>query len=298
MGEFYVIDAHVHTYKTPEIGLQAQAGNGRVGCCGTPEELLGIMEKAGISLAVQVNMTPARSMFEAAVAGMTPERREAEQAGVCEKISARVTRRNEWTCAMAREHSRLVAFPSVDPIMGSEAMVREWTDMVDRHGAKGLKLHPAEGRFFPGDRALWPVYEAAQGRGLPVISHGGQFDTDKEYTRPMNFAPVLSDFPQLTLVIAHLGHGYFQESVALSQKYANVFFDTSAVIHGAEGERPLSDTEAVDLVRALGVSRVMFGSDFPWYDPGRDLERFLGLAFTIGEKEAILAKNAQRILGL
>ena len=71
MANYYVIDAHLHTYKTPEIGRQALSGFNAVGCCGTPEELVPIMEKAGISLAVQVNMTPARSMSRI-IANLTP----------------------------------------------------------------------------------------------------------------------------------------------------------------------------------------------------------------------------------
>ncbi|MBW1709074.1 MAG: amidohydrolase, partial [Deltaproteobacteria bacterium] len=271
MSEYFVIDAHVHTYKTPEIGLQAMSGAGRAGCYGTPDELLKIMDEAGIDLAVQVNMTPAKSMFEAAMAKVSPEERDSAREAAIEKITGRVRRRNEWTCQMAREHPRLVPFPSVDPIMKQADMTAEIMDKFENFGAKGLKLHPAEGCFFPEDPVLEPVYETAEKVGLPIISHGGIFITDKEYTRPINFTRVLEDFPELTFVIAHLGHGYWDESVEMAQKYPNLFFDTSAAIHGAEGHRPLSDDEAVELIRKIGVDRVMFGSDFPWYHPGQDL---------------------------
>ena len=60
MSDYLVIDAHVHTYKTAEIGMQAMAGAGQAGCNGTPEELLAILHEAEISKAVQVNMTPVR----------------------------------------------------------------------------------------------------------------------------------------------------------------------------------------------------------------------------------------------
>ncbi|NQU08602.1 MAG: hypothetical protein HQ583_08575, partial [Candidatus Abyssubacteria bacterium] len=49
MPDHFVIDAHVHTYKTPEIGMQAMAGAGQAGCNGTPDELMGILRQAGIS---------------------------------------------------------------------------------------------------------------------------------------------------------------------------------------------------------------------------------------------------------
>ena len=151
MNNYFIIDAHVHTYKTAEIGLQAQAGGGSARCSGTPEELLAIMRNAGISKAVQVNMTPARSMFDAALARLPSEPKEYELQSIREKITNRVKRRNEWTCQMAQENPELVPFPSVDPISGQEAMVDEIQDKVKNFAAKGVKLHPAEGHFSPDD---------------------------------------------------------------------------------------------------------------------------------------------------
>ena len=57
--------------------------------------------------------------------------------------------------------------------------------------------------------------------------------------------------------------------------------------------------ELVALVRNIGVDRVLFGSDFPWYDPGEMagvVRRLPGLRD--GEIDAILGENAARILEL
>lgn len=300
MNDYYVIDAHVHTYKTPEIGLQAQSGNGKAGCFGTPDELLGIMKEAGIAQAVQVNMTPARSMYNAACAKFPEGPKESDLNEILEMISGRVRRRNEWTIQMAKEYPALVPFPSVDPLMGKEAMVEELLDKIDIFKAPGLKIHPAEGCFFPNDRVLWPVYQVCQDREIPVLSHGGAGfnESDESYARPMNFKDVLKDFPKLTLVIAHLGGDRFEESVEIAKEFPNLYFDTSATIHGAGGKQRMSDEKAVDLIRKIGTDRVMFGSDFPWFHPGQDLKRFLGLKFTEEERKALLADNAKRILKL
>ncbi len=306
MNKYEVIDAHVHTYKTPEIGLQALSGFDASGCCGTPEELVPIMQQAGIRQAVQCNMTPARTMFEAALRGIPADQVETARPALLEKISDRIRRRNEWTCRMAQEQSGLVAFLSVDPLMGQEAMRAEVVDKIDRQGARGLKIHPGEGRFYPDDPSLGPVYETMVKRGLPVISHGGLdiANPDPSYTRPSAFARVAEQYPDLKLVIAHLGNNFFDESAEMARKYPNIFFDTSAVIPGDENGEPLikenalSDAEAVQLFRKIGVERIMFGSDYPWFHPLWDLKRFLKLDFSETEKEALLVGNAKRILGL
>ncbi len=306
MNEFEVIDAHVHTYKTPEIGRQALSGFDASGCCGTPQELVPIMQQAGIRQAVQCNMTPARTMFEAALLGLPADQTEAARPALLEKISDRIRRRNEWTCRMAQEQPGLVAFISVDPIMGQEAMVAEVEDKIDHGGARGLKIHPGEGRFFPDDPSLGPVCKTMVERGLPIISHGGLdiANPDPSYTRPSAFARVAQQYPDLTLVIAHLGKNFFDESVQMAGKYPNIFFDTSAVIPGDENGEPLlkenalSNSEAVELIRKIGIERVMFGSDYPWFHPRWDLKRFLKLDFSKDEKEALLGGNANKILGI
>ena len=56
------IDAHVHTYRSREIGLQAMSGAGRTAYGGTPEELLDAMDSGGIEKAVVVNMTAVLEM--------------------------------------------------------------------------------------------------------------------------------------------------------------------------------------------------------------------------------------------
>lgn len=299
MNDYYVIDSHVHTYKTPEIGLQAQSGGGRSGCAGTPDELLGIMKEAGISQAVQVNMTPVRAMYDAACAKFPEGPKKSDKMEILETIRGRVKRRNEWTHQIANAHPQLIAFPSVDPLMGEESMVQELRDKLDNFAARGLKIHPAEGCFFPNDPVLWPVYQVCQDRNIPIISHSGRWITEsvENFAQPVHFTDVLKAFPKLTLVIAHLGAPFFEESIDLSKKFSNLYFDTSATIHGgAGGEEALSDEDAVRLIRKIGTDRVMFGSDFPWSHPGQDLKRFVGLKFTEEEKKAILAKNAKRIL--
>ncbi|RJP19766.1 MAG: amidohydrolase [Candidatus Abyssobacteria bacterium SURF_5] len=299
MTDCFVVDAHVHTYKTAEIAGQAMGGAGQADCRGVPEELLSFLDEAGIARAVQVNMTPMREMYEAALEKLPEEEREKNRSAIITKMSDRVRRRNEWTCALAREHQQLVAFPSIDPLMPADVMVEE-IETCKKLGAKGIKLHPAEGHYYPRDERLWPAYKKIQELEMPVITHGGLFmmARDVHYTRPSNFEPVLESFPELKLVIAHLGHGFWDESIALAKKYRNVCFDTSAVLSGVEHLQILTDEEGVDLIRKLGIDRVMFGSDYPWFDPRMDLKRFLRLPLTPPEKEKVLGENSRNILGI
>jgi predicted TIM-barrel fold metal-dependent hydrolase len=292
--DFPIIDAHLHTYPTPEIGLQATQGQGHSGCNGTVEELLELMRRGNIEKAVMVNMTPVADMRDAALARGRSE--EEAQTLVIERLQ----RRNTWTCQVAREHPELVAFISLDPSMGDEDAAQEVRRTVDL-GARGVKLHPAAQRYYPSDRRLWSAYEEAQTRGLPVISHSGaaaEGGIESPHARPRQFKEVLEAFPRLTLVLAHLGLGCLEESQEMAGRYPNLFFDSSAAINGTVETPPFPDEEAVEIVRRLGIERVLFASDWPWFHPHRDAERIDRLPLSNDQKRLFLRENALRVLRL
>jgi hypothetical protein len=188
--------------------------------------------------------------------------------------------------------------------MGPELMKEEILDKVHNHGARGIKLHPPAGHFYPNNRSLWPVYETAQELDLPVLSHAGRFDDPmQQWAQPMFFEDVASSFPRLRLVLAHLGIGFFDQTRSIARSYPHVNFDCCAIIAATEvegelSEGALSDGEMVSLIREIGVGRVMYGSDFPFVNPTLGIQRLLKLNLTDREKEAIFAENAKRIYRL
>lgn len=304
MADLPVIDAHLHTYRSREIGRQAMMESGQTDYGGTPEELLELMDRGGIEKAVMVNMTPVVDMFDAAVAklpeGMNADQRAREEEGIRRQMIGRLWRRNEWTCEMSRRYPRLVAFIGLDPTMSGEELVAE-IEARREEGARGIKLHPPNQRFFPNDRRLWPAYERAQELGLPIIFHSGAFALGpghSDFAHPRHFPEVLAAFPELTVVMAHMAFGDFAACADLARAYANVSFDCCYVINGTEKSPALDDEAAAAALRRVGAERVMFGSDYPWFDPVLDSARIQRLPLAEGEKRAILHDNAVRILGL
>lgn len=302
-----IIDAHVHTYPTAAIGQQALQGAGRSGCSGTVEELVPVMARGKISYAVMANMTPTYDMKTAALKNLPPVPTEEEKRNAEQKINAqmieRMKRRNLWSCTAAKENPKLIPLISVDILQTSPEMQEEIEDKAKIHGARGLKLHPVANRFYPYDRRLWPAYAKAMEMNFPILFHSGKGDiagyTEADYARPQNFEPVLQSFPQLKIILAHLGKGFLQESAAISQKYDNLFFDTSALITGVEIKDGFaSNDEAVKFMRTLGINKVLFGSDWPWFDPLPAIEKIKTLNLTPEEKVWILGKNAAAVYGL
>ncbi|MEI5604451.1 amidohydrolase family protein, partial [Streptomyces brasiliscabiei] len=55
---------------------------------------------------------------------------------------------------------------------------------------------------------------------------------------------------------------------------------------------------ARELICAYGAERVLFGTDYPMWNPAQELERFLALRLPQRDEENILYNNAARLFGL
>ena len=309
MPDFPVIDVHVHTHRDARTGLQSQGGRALTshGWAGTIDELLPAMAAMGVEKAVQVNFTPVWDMLRAGLrrlpSDLTGEARAQAEAALRDEMAGRVQRRNQWTCDMAQTHpDRLVAYVGIDPVQGPEAMAAG-LEACAGSGARGVKLHTVLQHVSPSDRRLYPGYEVMQRRGMALLAHAGPLeiaadDPDQDIGRPSAFDALAHDFPRLTIVLAHCGgKPFYQEAAALAAEHANVYFDCTGQVFGFDrGAR--SDQDIVAMFRAVGVDRVMFGSDWAFLDPLPDIRRIEGLPLSAGEKRMILAGNARRILGL
>jgi predicted TIM-barrel fold metal-dependent hydrolase len=215
-------------------------------------------------------------------------------------IVGRVQRRNRWTLEVAKEHPTLVPFIGVDPRMGEEAMVAE-LDACVQAGARGIKFHCSTQRSYPTDDGLAAVYARAQELDIPVVFHAGWHPLGchlSDYARPARFAAIAENFPKLSIVLAHIGLGWQDEAVQLAARYPNVNFDTALVITGTWSPPPLSSEEVVALLRAVGLDRVMFASDWPLCDPSKERAQAESLPLSEEERRMLFYENAQRILRL
>jgi predicted TIM-barrel fold metal-dependent hydrolase len=297
-----VIDSHMHLFSSAEAGKKAMRGISLTGYWGTRKELDEVIKESNIALAATVATIPLRIMFESRIMKLDekdPQSHEFKNK-IREEIVDRLKRYNRWLCDQARERRDLLPFIAIDPFIGTDGMLSELEECVKYHGAKGLKLHPMLGQYYPHDRSLWPIYERAQEMGIPIIFHGGRSveSPDVQYSHPKEFESVLDAFEGLKIVIAHFGNDYFDDSIRISKSFPNSFFDTSGAISTFLVEESISDEKAIEIIHELGVNKVLFGSDFPWSHPGRDMERIVNMGFKEWEMERIFHRNAEIVFGL
>ena len=157
-------------------------------------------------------------------------------------------------------------------------------------GLRGIKLHPDMQRVDLDDPRFMRVYDIAQQMHLPVIIHCGDYRTD--YSHPRRLVHVLHEFPQLVVDAAHFG-GWSVPDLALEYlEKERCFLDVSSSMAYIGKRRTL------ELCRAHGCDRMLFGSDYPMWDPAREYRFFSECGFSDDEFEAMTWHNAERFLNM
>ncbi len=207
---------------------------------------------------------------------------------------------NRWACDLAAARPDLTVFVGADPtVLGADAGAAHLREMVERHGAKGIKIHPVVQQFLPDDPRMHAIYRTCIELGVPVLSHSGSAHGTVQFAEPKAFARLLSTFPDLKLVLAHLGGGCWRQTVAFAEAFPQVSFDLCEIIAWTGAPNAPTFNELALMINDIGPDRVMLGTDFPWYDLGNTADRVMALPLLSDEQKiAILGTNAARILKL
>ncbi len=211
---------------------------------------------------------------------------------------------NEFVASYVNKHpEKLIGFASADP--NHDDAVREIKSSVKELGLKGLKLGPIYQHFDPSDRRHYPIWETAQQLQLPVMIHQGTTfvrNAPLKYALPILLEDVALAFPDLTVIVAHMGHPWEADTIALIRKQPNFYSDISALT-----PRPYRLYNDLVLAMEYGVlHKLLFGSDYPVLTPSqtiKDLRRINRFAdgtnlprVPTDAIEAIISKNAEAAL--
>lgn len=295
--EVMIIDSHMHLYQSKKQGSEAKK-NYQIWEYGSKkdveyskysgdvEDALKAIDEAGACKAIIVNLC-----HEQVLETMNFE-------GIGDDLADKLKASNEWMCQIAEENPRLEAFIGIDPsILGINEMPSHVEHMVKEYGAKGVKVHPVHQQFFMHDIRMRNVWEICEDLGVPVIAHSGPAKKDPQYASPESFIPTLEAYPDLKVVICHMGGGNWKELPIISHRYTNAFFDISEIIEWMGATRAPSRYELAKLIIEMNPDKVIMGSDFPWYDIKTTVDKVLDLPLlNDGHKASILGRNAKQIL--
>jgi len=169
---------------------------------------------------------------------------------------------NEYIADYCREHAdRMVGFAGIDPTENDA--LDQVMHVTQDLGLRGLCICPAAQDFHPSDTRAMAVFERAAALHLPVIFYPGTHlspKTKMEYARPHLLDEVARSFPNLKIVLSHLGYPWVDEALVLLGKHQNVYSDLAALLR-----RPWIAYDSLVRAHQLQViDKLLFGSDFPF----------------------------------
>ena len=229
---------------------------------------------------------------------------------------------NDSTSAVCRQHpTRFVGSVSL-PLVAPERALEELNRAVKLPGIRAASMPTAIRGKELDDPSFLPIYARCEQLGLPVLLHpvetlgrerttkfylenllGNPYDTGLAAAR-LIFGGVLDNFPKLEVVLPH-GGGTFpalvgrlnrgveqREELKHMKKPASAYlrrFSYDTIVH--------DDALLMNLIRMVGVDRVVLGSDYP-FDMGYDkpvevVERLTSLP--AADRDRILGGNAAKL---
>ena len=200
--------------------------------------------------------------------------------------------------SIARYPQRLVGFCTIQPQSLEAAL-----DEIERCAEGGIR---GVGEIRPDmqlldlrdEEVMKPLIEVITRHNLILLTHAsepvGHQYPGKGAITPDIIYPLITDFPDLTLVCAHWGGGlpFYALMPEVKEAMNNVFFDTAA--------SPFLYSPPVynQVIQLVGADKILFGSDYPLLPQNRLLNEVKSLDLPEETEHLILSGNAQRLLGI
>jgi hypothetical protein len=279
-----VTDVHVHVQPwemlKPSVRKRMVEGREDVAelmkMMADPDEVLRRMDEAGISRIGVINYVSPALM------------------GFTEEV-------NPYVARLARTApERLIPFGGVD--VTGDSRPGESVDRLRELGVRAIKLHPPHQEFAANDYrdgklpGLAEVYDRAQELGLPIMVHTGTSifpGARNVYADPLPLDDVGVDFPELDVILAHLGRPLWAEtSFFLLRRHPRFWGDVSGI-------PPKGLLKYFPRLAAV-ADKLLWGTDWPGpMVPGMraNLDDFLALDLSEDLRRKLLQDNADRLFG-
>lgn len=187
---------------------------------------------------------------------------------------------------------KLISFAGIHPKCEKIDEKMAW---IAKNGFKGVKIHPDYQETFITDEGYIRIMEAAKEYGLIVLTHAG---VDGGYRdMPVRCTPDLAielirRVPYSKFVLAHCGGNEMTDEVIEKLCGEDVYFDTAYVL------RFIGREKFQKLIKKHGDDRILFATDSPWSEAGKDAEILRSFSLGKEAEDKIFFKNAQKLLGL
>ncbi len=186
--------------------------------------------------------------------------------------------------------------------------LRRLEENVRKGLIRGIKLYPYAEHFMLDDDAINPVYECCLELDIPILLHVGFQRSSLVHPSqagaapckcatlgyPVQFGTVLEKYPELKLIMAHMGGDTYFQCLSLCMRFEHAYLDTAWLQYYAENQFPqLKVKDWIEhACKYLGSEKVLFGGE------GTLPADILGTDISDEEKRDILWNNAAKLYKL
>lgn len=189
---------------------------------------------------------------------------------------------------------RFLNFGWANPHLGRQKSIETIKKCVYEYNFYGIKLNGAQDNYYIDDETfVLPLVEEIAKSGAMLCFHVGV--DAYEYTHPFRVAKIAERYPELPILLAHMGGVGMPDvssaCVEIAQKYKNLVLIGSQIGYNA----------ILKAIKTLGASRVCFGSDMPYNSMRANLAAYKALLdgeICKEDMELVLGGNIQILFKL
>jgi uncharacterized protein len=164
---------------------------------------------------------------------------------------------------VARDPDKFIGFAAVDPRRADamDLLVHAHQDLQLR----GVKFGPIYNGVSLLDPRLEPIYRYLVKHNLPLTMHMGTTygaNAPVHYGRPLDVDTIANRHPDLKMIMAHMGHPWYEECIVVARKNPNVYCEVSALYY-----RPWQFWNILICAQEYTIAnrdKIFWGTDFPF----------------------------------
>ncbi|TFF86034.1 MAG: amidohydrolase [Promethearchaeota archaeon] len=168
---------------------------------------------------------------------------------------------NEWVFKFVQKHEKAIPFGCVWP--EDEKRVEYVKKIFDEYNFFGIKIQPLVQKFYMDDPRLDEIYKIMIDRGKWLVAHIGTAPYRNKYVGYAKFLKFIEKYPEINVIVAHMGAFEYRKFLGLLDKYQNLYLDTT-MIYIPKNIFPERTTKRPTKEELIAYQdRILFGSDFP-----------------------------------
>ncbi len=178
---------------------------------------------------------------------------------------------NRLTLEFAEKHSpHFLCAATLNPLAIDRKDFEFVKSEIANKSFSAIKLYPGYVKFYPYEKKCDRIYKLAMKYDVPVIFHSGDpafASAPVKYCHPIHLDDTACRFPDLKIVISHLGFPWFKDTMEVVIKNPNVYTDISGLFSGEKHtyKEKMKDElrRQIEKIFYFGAeNKVFFGTDY------------------------------------